>query len=251
LTNLALSPDGRLLAQGGPDGVVHLWDVATGNELAPFKGQDGKIGAVLFSPDGKTLVSAHADTTAVVWDLSTIRLPAVARPLTAEQVAVQWKTLMDNDAAKAFVALHDLAGSPMEALAFLQKQLEPVAPLDRKRVQELIARLDDDQPSVRQEATRDLTALGEPLLPILDKTLAGNPSLEARRLLGEVRKRLTNPLLEGQALQRQRAVEVLERIGTPEARHLLETLAKGAPEARLTREARAALERLGKIHRAD
>jgi len=40
-----------------------------------------------------------------------------------------------------------------------------------------------------------------------------------------------------------RAVEVLESLGTPKAREVLQTLAKGAAEARLTREAKAALER--------
>jgi hypothetical protein len=38
-------------------------------------------------------------------------------------------------------------------------------------------------------------------------------------------------------------VEVLESLGTPEARQVLQTLARGAAEARLTREARAALKR--------
>ena len=37
---------------------------------------------------------------------------------------------------------------------------------------------------------------------------------------------------------------VLEQIGTTEARQLLETLAKGTPEAALTQDAQAALERL-------
>jgi hypothetical protein len=39
------------------------------------------------------------------------------------------------------------------------------------------------------------------------------------------------------------AVKVLERIGTPEARQLVEELAKGAPTARLTEAAKAALGR--------
>jgi hypothetical protein len=45
-------------------------------------------------------------------------------------------------------------------------------------------------------------------------------------------------------LRQTRALEALEQIRSPEARKLLERLAAGAPEARLTREAQAALERL-------
>jgi hypothetical protein len=41
-----------------------------------------------------------------------------------------------------------------------------------------------------------------------------------------------------------RAVEALERIGTPEARQVLQALAKGAAGAVLTRAAQGALERL-------
>jgi hypothetical protein len=41
-----------------------------------------------------------------------------------------------------------------------------------------------------------------------------------------------------------RAVEVLEEIGTSEANQVLEALVKGAPEARLTQEAKASLRRL-------
>jgi hypothetical protein len=49
-----------------------------------------------------------------------------------------------------------------------------------------------------------------------------------------------------QQLQAVRAVVALEHMGTPEARHLLTTLADGAPEARLTQQAQSALERLAR-----
>jgi hypothetical protein len=43
-----------------------------------------------------------------------------------------------------------------------------------------------------------------------------------------------------------RALEVLEHIATPEAQQVLKTLATGAPEARLTQEAKASLARLAR-----
>jgi hypothetical protein len=47
-------------------------------------------------------------------------------------------------------------------------------------------------------------------------------------------------------LRSLRALEVLERAGTAEARQLIQRIAAGAAEARLTREAKASLERLAR-----
>jgi hypothetical protein len=70
--------------------------------------------------------------------------------------------------------------------------------------------------------------------------------LETRRrvqgLLDEIRQQQGQP--SGEQLRQVRAIEVLERIGTPEARALLESLTRGAAGARLTREAQAAVRRL-------
>ena len=66
---LAFSPDGKLLASAGRDGIVKLWDVATAKEIAVFKGHTGFVYAVTFTSDGKTLVSCGADTTIRLWDV--------------------------------------------------------------------------------------------------------------------------------------------------------------------------------------
>lgn len=53
---LAFSPDGSLLASGGYDRSLRLWDVATGDELARIDG-DGWVTALKFTPDGEFLLS--------------------------------------------------------------------------------------------------------------------------------------------------------------------------------------------------
>ena len=77
-------------------------------------------------------------------------------------------------------------------------------------------------------------------------TLAGEPSAEVRRRVEELLRKLDGPMPSSGQLRDLRSVEVLEHIGTPEAKQVLQTLAKGAPEARLTQEAKASLERLTK-----
>ena len=64
--------------------------------------------------------------------------------------------------------------------------------------------------------------------------------------LGHAVALLRRPLVlpAGEVLRAVRAVWVLELTGTPAARQVLQKLAGGAPQARLTREARAALGRL-------
>jgi WD40 repeat protein len=67
---IAFSPDGKLLASGGDDHAVRLWDVATGKEVRKFAGHAGTILSLAFSADGKTLASASADTTVLIWDVA-------------------------------------------------------------------------------------------------------------------------------------------------------------------------------------
>ena len=68
-------------------------------------------------------------------------------------------------------------------------------------------------------------------------------TLEARRRMQDVLTKLWREP-STQTVQAKRAIWVLERIGTTEARTLLRTLAEGSPDAWQTREARQALERL-------
>ena len=54
---LALSPDQRILATGGADRKVRLWDWRAGKQIAELAGHDEQIGILAFSPDGRLLAS--------------------------------------------------------------------------------------------------------------------------------------------------------------------------------------------------
>ena len=75
--------------------------------------------------------------------------------------------------------------------------------------------------------------------------MKNRPPLEVSRRIEDLLNKIECGPLTPETLQTLRAIEVLEHLGTPEARRLLEKLGGGA-EARETREAKAALERLNR-----
>jgi hypothetical protein len=241
--NVAFSPGGRLLGHGGPDCIVRVWDVHTGREAAVFRGHRGTVNALAFSADGKTLASASCDTTVLTWDVGALAAAPLQRGLTAKELQTHWETLRSADARAAFAAVAELAASPREAVSFLEKKLQPAPALDPERLRQLLGRLDDPGFKVREQAMAELQQLGGGVVPALDKALAGKPPLEVRKRLEKLRDSLTALVLAAEDLRTCRAIEVLERIGTPAARQLLHRLADGAPGAQTTTAARRALQR--------
>jgi RNA polymerase sigma factor (sigma-70 family) len=257
VTSVAFSLDGRWLLAGyytwlgettgrnlKGESYALLWDVWTGQRAGRFSGHGGTVSCVAFAPDGKTCATGSQDTTALVWDVAARLRQSKPRrlDLTAAQLNRLWNEAQDADVARAHRAMGALASSPEKATRLVKDCLPPVVAADPRRVAELIADLDNDAFTVRQKATRALEELGASAQGAIRRALAARPSPEAARRLKPLLKKL-----EGMdRLRVQRGVEVLERIGTREAQRVLQAMARGMPESRLTAEAKAALARLEK-----
>jgi hypothetical protein len=204
-----------------------------------------------FSPDGKTLAAGgDAKHGLLLWNLASEgRIPGVdPTSLKPEQLAALWADLAGGDAGRAYQAVWTLAGAGPGAVAFLNERLKPIPAIDADRVRYLIAQLDDDRFAARESATRALQELGAAVEPFLRRALAGASSRDARQrletlLAGAARQGASHP----EERRRRWAVQVLETVGTQEARALLARLAKGAPTAPQTELAQAALQRLDRL----
>jgi hypothetical protein len=110
----------------------------------------------------------------------------------------------------------------------------------------MLQALESDRFIAREQATTELEGLGDLAAQALRKRLQEQPALETRRRIERLLEKLQGPVTCAEKRPVLRAVMVLERIGTVEAQQVLEMLASGAPDARLTQEAKASLERLAK-----
>jgi hypothetical protein len=241
VASFVFAPDGRTLIVAGCDRRLHFWEVASGGERYLVADPGTWLG--LAAPcAGRVLAGCSPEKKAIyLWDLPA--WPSAPRPDPLPGAKEVWSGLADADAARAYGLMHGLVAAPREAVALLDRRLTAVPPVGAAEVERLVRELDDDSFQVREDASRRLGELKEVARDALVSALAKKPGAEPRRRIRQLLDALDAPA-DGERLRLLRAVEVLEGVGTPEARRVLKRLAAGEPKALLTREAQATLRRL-------
>jgi RNA polymerase sigma factor (sigma-70 family) len=234
--NAAFAPDGRTFAAALADGTIRLWETATGKVRVEFRGHRDRVTALAFGPDGR-LFTGGLDTVVLGWD---VRPP---RGAAKGSLADAWEALANSDAKAGFQAQGRFLAEPGKAVEWFAARVRPAVRLAPSRVKALNADLDKDDFATRERATAELKEHWPGTEGALREAVAKSTSLEVRRRAEGIIQDMEKGVTPSQ-LRALRAAEVLEWIATKEARARLLDLAKGAPDARLTREAAAACKRL-------
>jgi hypothetical protein len=221
------------------------WQLVTRDLFQDF-GERTITGMALTAFGGRAAYFDHIYLGASVEALDRIDATGLAKKqpiaLTPEDQERLWRDLVHPSASKAYLAFWTMVHAPKQSAPFVLRKLTAKKPAgDAVQVGQWIRELDSDQFAAREAASKNLAQHLEAATDLLEKALAGDPSVEARvrieRLLAAHQKTRPDPR------QVEQAIRILEYAATPEAARGLEELARGPEGVRLTELARAALAR--------
>jgi WD40 repeat protein len=245
--SFVFATDGRRIAVRWY-GEFWIWDLMRGKELLHVKSPPDlahwRAERMAFAPTGRALAMSTEDGSILLFDVPVAR-PEKLAALTDAQLRQAWADLGDEDPAKAYSAVADLADRPDQAVSFLKERLRPVPATPVDQVRRIVADLDSEVFETREDSERRLAELGAGALPTLREALTKEPSVESRRRLERLLDDRRPPAKE--VLRSLRAVRVLELAGTAPAREFLKAITSSDRAAELTREANAAVQRLERM----
>jgi hypothetical protein len=185
----------------------------------------------------------------MIWDVSNLLLSAKVPEdkLGPDALSKCWDELANTDAMLAYEVIGELAQRPEQTVALLADRLSKNPVVDSKQMTRLLADLDDKDFKVRRKASADLGNLGGLAEAALKKALENNPSAEVKHSATDLLEKLQGGAESPERLRLLRVTEVLERMGTAEARRLLEKMANDGVEDDILRESKASLARLAKV----
>lgn len=167
----------------------------------------------------------------------------LALDLKDKQLETTFTDLASKEQPKAVQACAVIYGSK-QAVTFLKDNVKvKFAQADDQKIAQMINDLDADAFAAREKAEKDLANLGPAVVPAIQAALQNAKSAEMRMRLQRL---IDNSKELPVMLQANRALEVLIALKTPEAKAVIEELAKGNEKEWLTQEAKKALVRAGK-----
>jgi len=237
------TPDGRKLLTIDGKGAIRLWELSSGQVLWKSAENHGNP-RFSISPDGCVIASSSYGAPVLLWDLYGNAKGSV-KPSGTVDLEQLWADLAGDDAGKAFKSIRQLCAVPEQAIKLLRGKITPAKPRAEGAIIQWIKELDSPIFAERERASKELLNLLEEVEPQLRQARAATASDESRRRIDAILLHSGKPSPD--RLRQERALDVLEHLGTKEAKQHLEILAKGAPNHALTRDAQDAVERLSSL----
>ncbi|MGR9107449.1 MAG: DUF4082 domain-containing protein, partial [Gammaproteobacteria bacterium] len=133
VTDLAFSPDGRILVSVGMTSHLTLWNAGSGEIIDTLAGLQSAVTAIAFSPDSRVLAISGKDPWIVFWDIEEsrelIRIPTVSGETIADLVySPDGNILASMGAGPQITLRNSRSGSTIQILNDGQK--EPVATIE-------------------------------------------------------------------------------------------------------------------------
>jgi hypothetical protein len=238
------SPDGRFAAVVARENDLLVYDLHRAKRVWKVATNQNSVHAVKFSSDGRSILTQDRYN-GLVWSVPEVK--PFFQPLKEEEFAAAWERLLVRSAAECRQTFHRLAASGEAAAKFLDGKLEADPALAPEKLDAPLARLQSNDFRKRTAAEKELRALDEVALPRLKKLLeTGTADADLTERLNRLIEsaRGMAPPHSVETLRKLRSVAALESIRGESARKTLARLAKGAEENAVTREARAAINRM-------
>lgn len=245
---LTFSPDGSMVAiPSKSHDEVGVWDTFTGQLVRRFHAPLSYFQIPIFSPDGRALLlSNRGGSSLLVVDVTGVATETGKVPpqqLTSAEADQLWHDLTSTDGPRSHRARWTLVAGGDATIAMLRRRLRPIELPNAKQIAALIASLDSSDFKKRVQSSQALERM-ESARPALEEALHGAAGLEMKRRIELILSAQENVPWQAELRRELRGVLLLEQIGSPPARKLLQELARGAAGATLTEEAQAALQRL-------